>query len=84
MVGATLDVYQAAMSSFLPTPTKSHYVFNLRDFSRVIQVPLLILMHVLPCCFARVETTGEVQHGLDFVLVVPLLPDRCPRSAHLP
>ncbi|KAJ1520032.1 hypothetical protein ONE63_004262 [Megalurothrips usitatus] len=37
VVAATLDVYLAATRELLPTPTKSHYVFNLRDVSRVVQ-----------------------------------------------
>lgn len=32
---ATLELYEAVSAHFLPTPTKIHYVFNLRDISKV-------------------------------------------------
>ncbi|CAH8511548.1 unnamed protein product [Schistosoma rodhaini] len=34
---ASIDLYHAVVSKFLPTPTKIHYLFNLRDISKIFQ-----------------------------------------------
>ncbi|KAG9346625.1 hypothetical protein JZ751_006936 [Albula glossodonta] len=34
---ATLELYYAVIARFLPTPAKIHYLFNLRDISKVFQ-----------------------------------------------
>jgi len=37
IVKACVDIYQKTIHDFLPTPTKCHYTFNLRDLSKVVQ-----------------------------------------------
>ncbi|KXZ54227.1 hypothetical protein GPECTOR_5g319 [Gonium pectorale] len=37
LVGATVSLYNAIRSELLPTPSRSHYTFNLRDLSKVVQ-----------------------------------------------
>lgn len=52
IVAATIDVYKQTMSNLLPTPAKSHYTFNLRDFARVVLGVLL----VKPACIENKKT----------------------------
>lgn len=37
MVNAAVEVYDRIAVDLLPTPAKSHYVFNLRDLSKCVQ-----------------------------------------------
>ncbi|VVC27190.1 Hypothetical protein CINCED_3A023641 [Cinara cedri] len=37
LIDSTLDLHTKSIGYLLPTPEKSHYLFNLRDFSKLIQ-----------------------------------------------
>ena len=41
IIKAAVDIYQQVIKDFLPTPTKCHYTFNLRDLSKVVQGMLM-------------------------------------------
>ena len=41
VIKCAVEVYQNTITQFLPTPSKSHYTFNLRDLSKVIQGMLM-------------------------------------------
>lgn len=42
LCSATIEVFRGAAEHFLPTPSKSHYVFSLRDITRVYQGLILV------------------------------------------
>lgn len=71
IVGATTTVYNSIRVHLLPTPSKSHYTFNLRDIAKVIQVCMQTSTHrgsmwrvklqLLSPCFRMIQLPSQLQ-----------------------
>lgn len=46
IVDTSYNVYQRVREELLPTPSKSHYTFNLRDINKVIKQFSLFLLYI--------------------------------------
>ncbi|RHY32696.1 hypothetical protein DYB32_002341, partial [Aphanomyces invadans] len=47
LVSATIQIYQAVETNFLPTPQNCHYLFNLRDMAKVVAGLLVADKHII-------------------------------------
>ena len=48
IIKSAVQIYQKTINDFLPTPLKSHYTFNLRDLSKVVQGMLMCRQDDIP------------------------------------
>lgn len=55
-VDATIDIYNTILTELRPTPNKSHYLYNLRDVSKVFQGMLM----VAPESITRVDDMADL------------------------
>ena len=58
IVAATVDIFNHACETLLPTPAKSHYIFNLRDVSKVTRGPLPLTPTPNPYPLSLTPTLG--------------------------
>ncbi|KAJ1563200.1 Dynein heavy chain 6, axonemal [Cladochytrium tenue] len=72
VVSSAIEIYHAMSAELLPTPAKSHYTFNLRDLSKVIQG----ILQVKPVhCSAKIELARLFCHEASRVFHDRLIDD---------
>jgi hypothetical protein len=61
LVAATVDIYRAVCRELLPTPSKSHYLFNTRDLAKIVQGVMQVGRACWlwrPCGWVAVQSCG--------------------------
>lgn len=75
---ATIDLWRAMKTKMLPTPAKFHYVFNMRDLSRVFQgillTPTQSITHGGLC-----QTQGKLKNFAPSSMLIGLWKHECDR-----
>lgn len=60
LVSATLEVYGKVEREMLPTPSRPHYTFNLRDISKVVQASGFRIVWIQETCSGAVSVSKPV------------------------
>lgn len=68
---ATIDMFNNIVAKLLPTPSKMHYLFNLRDISKIFQVLQILTFNLSPKLFRKIYKSIKpyVRILLDILLI---------------
>jgi len=78
LTSATIQLWRTIKGKMLPTPAKFHYVFNMRDLSRVFQGVLLTPKHTILTGGKRMEE-GKLKNFSPTNMLVGLWKHECDR-----
>ena len=62
LIRAIIDLYEHVCAEFLPTPAKSHYLFNFRDLTKCLQGTIIAILVVAELLLARI--------GIDIIVAI--------------